>query len=361
MTRPLRFQNTDRLLVFAPHPDDETLATGEMIQFAMAAGAKVRVVFATDGDNNPWPQRWCERRLRIGTAERERWGKRRRGEAIAALARLGVGPESARFLGWSDLGLTDLLMRDDAAIDALAAEIDSYAPTHVAMPSLRDRHPDHGALRVMLELALRKTRSQCLCLGYVVHGRSVDSGGWELVRDAERHSRKRAALTEHASQIALSKRRLLRWASQSESFEPSEARGSNVATTTTSGVLSIPLAPPHRFWRRHDVLLILADGSNIDRACVRLPRLVKSDARRILGEGLCAGRASIELVDGTLRITFDMRLQNGVSGYIKLERTAPRVLIFDRDTWHRVEDLAATHEPAARKAEPVAVVQRASF
>ena len=90
MTRQLTFRGSDRLLVFAPHPDDETLATGELIQVARAAGAAVRVVFATDGDNNPWPQRWCERRWHIGPAERERWGRRRRGEAEAALARLGV-------------------------------------------------------------------------------------------------------------------------------------------------------------------------------------------------------------------------------------------------------------------------------
>ncbi|HEV7490404.1 MAG TPA: PIG-L family deacetylase, partial [Rhodanobacteraceae bacterium] len=266
MTRTLRFQATDRLLVFAPHPDDETIATGEMIQFALAAGANVRVVFATDGDNNPWPQRWCERRWRIGVAERERWGHRRRGEAVAALARLGVSAESARFLGWPDLGLTEKLMRDDRAIETLAAEIDGYAPTHVAMPSLRDRHPDHGALRVMLELALRRARAQCLCFGYVVHGRSDDSDEWELARDAQRHSRKREALTEHASQIALSERRLLRWASQNESFEQAEPRGASAAGAAAIDVLVVPLVPRYRFWRRHDVLLVLVDGPNIERA-----------------------------------------------------------------------------------------------
>ena len=57
MTRNLTFRASDRLLVFAPHPDDETIATGELIQLAIAAGVAVRVVFATDGDNNPWPQR----------------------------------------------------------------------------------------------------------------------------------------------------------------------------------------------------------------------------------------------------------------------------------------------------------------
>ena len=44
----------DRLLVVAPHPDDETIAAGGLIQSALHAGAAVRVLFATDGDNNPW-------------------------------------------------------------------------------------------------------------------------------------------------------------------------------------------------------------------------------------------------------------------------------------------------------------------
>ncbi len=48
MTAASMLASTDRLLVFAPHPDDETLATGELIQTALAAGASVRVIFATD-------------------------------------------------------------------------------------------------------------------------------------------------------------------------------------------------------------------------------------------------------------------------------------------------------------------------
>src|SRR5262249_9348450 len=152
--------------------------TGGLIQLALAAGAAVRVVFATDGDNNPWPQRWVERRLSIDPAARARWGARRRAEAEAALATLGVPAGSARFLGWPDLGLTRLLEADDAAIDTLAAEIAGFAPTHVALPSLHDRHPDHGALHVLVELALDKAGAACERLGYVVHGRDADAGEW---------------------------------------------------------------------------------------------------------------------------------------------------------------------------------------
>jgi len=360
MTRTLTFRAADRLLVFAPHPDDETLATGELIQLALAEGADVRVVFATDGDNNPWPQRWAERRWRIGTAERERWGKRRRGEARAALARLGLGAESARFLGWPDLGLTARLKRDDTAIETLRSEIDAFGPTHVAMPSLHDRHPDHGALRVMLELALRRTRRGCLKLGYVVHGRSGDPGEWLPAPDAARHARKSEALMAHGSQIILSRRRLLRWASQRESFEHAEANPS-IATAASSGVvLSIPLVPPYRFWRRHEVLLVLADGGRVTRACVRLPRLVGA-GRKVLGDALCEGRATITLENGALEIAVAAGADGTASGYVKLERSAPRVFIFDVETWRRFEDFATRSESAAPRVEPVAVAQRASL
>ena len=360
MTRTLTFRAADRLLVFAPHPDDETLATGELIQLALAAGAEVRVVFATDGDNNPWPQRWAERRWRIGAAERERWGKRRRGEALAALARLGLSAQSARFLGWPDLGLTARLERDDTAIEALRAEIDAFAPTHVAMPSLHDRHPDHGALRVMLELALRRGQWPCLRLGYVVHGRSGEPGEWLPVPDAARHARKSEALMAHASQIILSRRRLLRWAGQRESFEHAEANPS-IATVASGGILlSIPLVPRYRFWRRQEVLLVLADGERVTRACVRLPRLIGT-SRRVLGDALCQGRATISLEHGALEIAVAAGADGSASGYVKLERSAPRVFIFDVETWRRFEDFAPRGESVAPRVEPVAIAQRASL
>jgi LmbE family N-acetylglucosaminyl deacetylase len=358
MTRQLTFRAADRLLVFAPHPDDETIATGELIQLACASGTAVRVVFATDGDNNPWPQRWCERRLHIGPAERERWGRRRRGEAEAALARLGIAADAVRFLGWPDLGLTGKLERDDTAIETLRAEIAAFAPTHVAMPSLRDRHPDHGALRVMLELALAKARTNCTRLSYVVHGREHDADALELARDPVRHARKRDALLAHTSQISLSKSRLMRWADQPEAFEPAEPGGSIAGASGGGIVLSLPLAPAFRFWRRHDVLLVIADGERIERARVPLPRLAGSTAEATLGTSLCAGRVDVELDRGTLHIAIAADAEGHVRGYVKLDRTMPRVVIFDVETWKRFGDFSALQSPAG---EPIAVAQRASL
>ena len=358
MTRPLTFKAADRLMVFAPHPDDETIATGELIQLARDAGAAVRVVFATDGDNNPWPQRWCERRLHIGPVERERWGKRRRGEAAAAVARLGVASDAIRFLGWHDLGLTQRLEQDDAAIDALRDEIAAWTPTHVAMPSLRDRHPDHGALRVMLELALAKARSTCTRLSYVVHGRDDNADALRLASDPARHARKRDALMAHTSQISLSRSRLLRWADQPEAFEAAEPDGSIAGASGGGIVLSLPLAPAFRFWRRHDVLLVIADGDRIARARVPLPRLAGSTARARLGSALCAGRVDLDLDRGTLKIAIAADAAGHVRGYVKLDRTMPRVIIFDVETWQRFGDFSAAQAPAV---ERVPLTHRASL
>src|SRR6478736_5359349 len=77
MTPLFNISRTDRILYFAPHPDDESLGGGGLIQHAVGVGAAVKVVFLTDGDRNPWAQRAAERRWTIGPKEQARWGKRR--------------------------------------------------------------------------------------------------------------------------------------------------------------------------------------------------------------------------------------------------------------------------------------------
>src|SRR5437588_12893351 len=105
-----RFTSKSRLMLVAPHPDDEALACSVLLQRAVRAGAAVRVVYATDGDDNPWPQRVLERKWRLNATDRRRWGRLRRTEALAALRVLGVNGFAARFLGLPDQKLTAMLM-----------------------------------------------------------------------------------------------------------------------------------------------------------------------------------------------------------------------------------------------------------
>jgi LmbE family N-acetylglucosaminyl deacetylase len=116
MNQTLDLNAGDRVLAVAVHPDDETLAAGGLIQRARDTAAAVRIVFITSGDDNPWPQRFLEKRWRIGSDDRARWAARRQREALAALRRLGVDSDNAVFLGLPDQGLTGCLLGGDPTV-----------------------------------------------------------------------------------------------------------------------------------------------------------------------------------------------------------------------------------------------------
>src|ERR1700735_885870 len=116
------FSRSDKVLVVAPHPDDESLATGGLLQRIFAKKIPVRILFVTSGENNPWAHRYWERRWRIGADDRARWGRRRRAGALTAIGTLGGQPDCATFLNLPDLGTTDLLMRGGAELSVLISD-----------------------------------------------------------------------------------------------------------------------------------------------------------------------------------------------------------------------------------------------
>src|SRR5690348_9461070 len=144
------------LMVLAPHPDDESLAAGGLIQRALARGARVSVAFVTDGENNPWPQRALERRLWIGPPQRAEWGRRRRMEAEAALRELGAERITVHRLGWPDGGVTWMLLEQTGSmIAAMRGLLEREQPSLLVLPDLVDRHPDHRAIHVLMEMVFQ--------------------------------------------------------------------------------------------------------------------------------------------------------------------------------------------------------------
>ena len=95
------------LLVFAPHPDDEVIGTGGVLQQALAAGKSVRIVFSTNGDGYPLAASALFRKPvpALGTPDYLGLAATRQLEAIAAANVLGVGAASLVFLGYPDAAL----------------------------------------------------------------------------------------------------------------------------------------------------------------------------------------------------------------------------------------------------------------
>jgi LmbE family N-acetylglucosaminyl deacetylase len=116
------------VLVVAPHFDDETIGCGGTILRHRAAGAKVAVLYLTDGT-------FGNRELKHDPS----LTAIRKGEARRAAELLG-GLE-LRFLDLPDRGLKP----DGAMVDAVAGHVREIKPAVVYLPSIFDTHPDHVA------------------------------------------------------------------------------------------------------------------------------------------------------------------------------------------------------------------------
>lgn len=262
----LTFHPTDRVLVIAPHPDDESLATGGLILAAKKAGAALRVLFATNGDNNPWPQRWVEKRWHIGTTERKRWGGRRNSEAKEAIESLGLPQESAHFLNFPDQGITHKVLKaEEAALQILCKELEAWQPTLLVLPSPHDLHPDHNALYILFQVALERVHlPQLRQLQFIVHCRRPElvPGKMELQLNEEERHLKRDAILQHHTQMALSRKRFIAYARPTEAYyEPSPApvlmQGHRIREAyLKDGALTLTVALPSRRWK--DISLLVA-------------------------------------------------------------------------------------------------------
>jgi LmbE family N-acetylglucosaminyl deacetylase len=218
-------QQDARLLILAPHPDDECLGTGGLIQQALAKGAKIKVIFITNGDNNPWPQRYLEKRWFIGPEERKRWGERRKIEAENSLEILGGGKVATTFLGLPDAGILNLWKNNDAVIlEKLMREFTAWQPTLLVLPSEFDRHSDHRATHMYGCKALAETSNKYPVLTYLIHRpwlmklTQKPKPQIKLELSPREQDKKLQAILCHKTQMALSQSRFSQFAQTTEPY-----------------------------------------------------------------------------------------------------------------------------------------------
>ena len=174
----------DRIMIVAPHPDDEVLGAGGLIQQACDAGAAVHIVYLTSGDHNQIAFKLYKLRLHLRPRQYLAFGEMRQREATAAMSLLGVAREQLTFLGYPDYGTLRIWrdywgehapFRSDATQatavpyrDALTFEhpykpenivtdllevFHQFRPTKVFVTHPADTNPDHRATANFVRLA----------------------------------------------------------------------------------------------------------------------------------------------------------------------------------------------------------------
>lgn len=336
----------DRVLVLAPHPDDESIATGGMLAAARRAGAAVRVVIATSGENNPWAQRAFERRVVLGARARMRFAGRREGEALAALEALGIERDAVVFLRLPDQGLTHLLLRDAAGLCArLVEEVVRFAPSVLIAPSAEDLHPDHSALAVASELALEdagSARSQPRRLAFFVHNPCARRAHLPGLALAEADVlRKSAAIARHPSQLVLRGGFLRSFAAAVESYSlipvPKPAPSHPIETARwENGDLILGLKPRFTARALGPATLRLLPGRAPRAALTTLvPRRGGQLQLTEYATGLAAGRGEGRQVGSHLELVLPARVFAGEELlFLKLER---RYGFFDEAGWVQIK------------------------
>jgi LmbE family N-acetylglucosaminyl deacetylase len=116
-------------VIVAAHPDDEVLGAGGLISLLAAAGARLRLVAATDGEGS-----------HRGHADPALLARRRIAETAAALAALGAERADVVRLGFPDTGLAG---HEDLLTAALTGLTDGFDVC--LAPWTGDLHPDHEA------------------------------------------------------------------------------------------------------------------------------------------------------------------------------------------------------------------------
>jgi len=194
LERPTRH---DRVLIVAPHIDDEAIGAGGFAIDAVNGGAEVFVVFLTAGDCNRFAARLLYKTLDPTASNYLSVGKTRIAEARDAMELLGIPRDHYFVLGYPDRGLRSMLAHPETIVQSRATNarevpygdamspgsaytldnvicdlkrvIAGVDPTIVIAPVPFDLHEDHASAAALTDIALDELALHPKRLGYLVH------------------------------------------------------------------------------------------------------------------------------------------------------------------------------------------------
>ncbi|MBS3788004.1 PIG-L family deacetylase [Candidatus Bipolaricaulota bacterium] len=193
----------ERVLIFAPHNDDEILAVGGLIQRYVESGTPVKIAVMTNGDGQIRRPPF----LPFFRADFVKLGYKRQNETLDALEYMGLGEEDVEFFGYPDRGLSHMWTNHwgrnelyyskytktdhspyhnsyteetpycgSAAAGDVRRLLLEYEPDVVFLPHPNDSHPDHWATNGFVLYGLEQLKNEgyekfetVTMLSYLVH------------------------------------------------------------------------------------------------------------------------------------------------------------------------------------------------
>lgn len=261
----------DRILILAPHPDDEVIGCGGIIQKAKALNLPMRIVFFTYGDSNQWSFMVYRKHPVVMPKAVRKMGLLRHDEAVRAAETFGITAENLTFLGYPDFRTLEIwnshwgnrspakgmltearkvpypnalrpgaLYKGEEVLRDLKTILRQFKPTKIFLSHPADHNPDHQALYLFTRVLLWDLESEMQpeLYPYLVHvsnwplprgyhpDRLIDPPDlfknlceWKFYDlNNEDLKKKYEALKEHKSQFESSEKYLLTFIRSNEMF-----------------------------------------------------------------------------------------------------------------------------------------------
>jgi Uncharacterized proteins, LmbE homologs len=203
-------QAGSRVLIIAPHCDDETLGPGEFISRFNKKGVNFKVVLMTNGDGFTDAVDIAFRRIQPRVEDYIKFGYLRQNETRNAMEHFGLKDEDIIFLGYPDGGLYSMWSQEhwstpyeskhtkqskspyynsyspgvsytgENVSKDLIRIIESYKPDYIFYPHPNDRHPDHLASYCFAKYVINQLGLKTNEYVYLVH-----RGDWPVIAKGE--------------------------------------------------------------------------------------------------------------------------------------------------------------------------------
>jgi LmbE family N-acetylglucosaminyl deacetylase len=144
--RDLGAIDRQRVVIVAPHPDDETLGCGGAISLLTSKGYRVKVLIVSDGTgSHPNSQKYPAPILQAIRSQ----------ETIAALGILGVPPPDITFLQLKDGAVPTVTSSSFITAKTLCRNyLQATLPDTIFLPWRHDPHADHRASWQLIQAAI---------------------------------------------------------------------------------------------------------------------------------------------------------------------------------------------------------------